>query len=76
MSKVLIHESGRKTIIAGDGNVKIEVADSNGQVDKVQKVVEIVDLPRQDLLDHMKNPQDFNVKRYGGRELKDHEYRE
>jgi len=75
MSHVIIHESGRKTIVDGNiGSVSIEVRESNGQLDRVEKVMGISEIPKDNLRELMRDPQNFDVSRYSTGEIKDHEY--
>ena len=66
-AKIIIHESGRRSIVEGD-IMTIEIRDRTGKIDKQVTEYSInSNLPRKELRKMMEKPQDFNIKKYGGR---------
>lgn len=71
MKKVLIHKSGRKTLVNGDIEpVLFEIRDKHGKADEVIEEIQVKEMSDSDFEKMMERPQKFDIKKHGLKTLK------
>lgn len=73
MAKIIIHESGRKTVLNDEMvSASIEVRDKKGKVDKPHSYFHTrKDIPKKELEKMMEKPQEIDAKKHGaGKEVR------